>query len=257
MGSFTTTLDVNTPTLSSLSRFGQEELRDIKAGMMERLALEHYFTMGNSGAANQDPDVSDGDGRHKPGKVSVVLLDTETNILATTPKGSGCLAYGTDTSIMYIWNGTNWSTYKLGSSRVNVSVSDFLAGTVPSPNMDYFTYSGAGNFSRDGFTFRFATWGSVPAANYIEAEQDCYLTVKISGMSYNYNGYYSVRLASNSAGAGAETIAGSDGKLGYAETLVSGSLILTTFIPKGFFYQFQGRSGVASGTITVRTLKLI
>jgi hypothetical protein len=110
MSTFNDDFDITLPVGSSFARNGQVELRKTRRSMQERLDLEHY----GPGLGNQDNAHPGADGRHRPGKVSVVLLDTESNILATTPGASGALAFSTDTKKLFIWDGSDWDTHFIG-----------------------------------------------------------------------------------------------------------------------------------------------
>jgi len=110
MPTFTKTYDETSPSGSDQARFGDDQFRNDKAAVQERYGLEHY----EYGKNSQNSDSETADGRHKPGFVSVVLIDTAANILATTPGGKGALGYGTDTGLLYIWDGSTWDTSTVG-----------------------------------------------------------------------------------------------------------------------------------------------
>jgi hypothetical protein len=116
MTDFAKPFDTTRPIGSDFARYGQEEIRKTRSALQERLDLEHY----GPGLGSQTIASPTADGRHRPGNVSVVLLDTEANILATTPGGKGSLAFSTDTKKLLIWNGTNWSTNFIGGGMKQI-----------------------------------------------------------------------------------------------------------------------------------------
>jgi hypothetical protein len=154
MSNFNDDFDINLPVGSSFARNGQVELRKTRRSLQERFDLEHF----GPGLGNQDNAHPGADGRHRPGKTSVTLLDTESNILATTPGASGALAFATDTGILYFWNGTNWTSNKMVG-----------ANTLALPKVDL---SSAGIWSYDGF----AGTLTVPLTNALDGDEATYDT---------------------------------------------------------------------------------
>jgi hypothetical protein len=127
MVDFINTFDPTRPVGSDFARYGQQEIRKTRSALQERLDLEHY----GPGLGNQTPSAATADGRHRPGKTSVVLLDTQANILLTTPTGSmGALAFSTDTRVMFIWNGTNWTTNKVSGDSFGITPIDLTSAPV-------------------------------------------------------------------------------------------------------------------------------
>lgn len=85
-------------------------LTNFKNALNERLALEHQDLV--SGSSDNNADAAQG--RHIPGKVSLVYCDNEATILALTsgiPKYA--MAYSIDTNNIFIFNGTDWDTYQI------------------------------------------------------------------------------------------------------------------------------------------------
>lgn len=73
----------------------------------ERLSLEHQ----NLDTGNADPDNASAQGRHKAGAVSAVYIGSSAPSTAAT----GGLWYDTSTSLLKIYNGSNWTTYSIGA----------------------------------------------------------------------------------------------------------------------------------------------
>ena len=163
MANFSNIYDTANPTGSSFARYGQEEIRRTRSGLQERLGLEHY----PPGSSNQDDSASDADCRHKPGEVSAVLIATEAAIFATAPGGTGCLAFGEDTKILYIWNGSNWSTYSVGNNYLNLPTVDLSGLTwVNGPGLDV---SASSNMF-DGSDSTYEEWTSGSLGDYIRVD---------------------------------------------------------------------------------------
>lgn len=113
---FTKSYDPTSPSGSDRARFGANQFRDLKSGLQERLDLEHY----GPALGNQDPAAADADCRHRPGFVSAVFIGTKAQIDALVPGGVGALAFGTDTKLLYIWDGSSWETYTLGGTMKSI-----------------------------------------------------------------------------------------------------------------------------------------
>ena len=162
MSTFNDDFDITLPVGSSFARNGQVELRKTRRSLQERFDLEHY----GPGLGNQDPAHPGADGRHRPGKTSVTLLDTESNILATTPGASGALAFSTDKKILYFWNGTNWTSNQV------LGANTLLLPTVDLTDVADWSYDGAApknplpfTNAFDGSDSTFALWEHDGAIN--------------------------------------------------------------------------------------------
>ena len=123
MSTFAYTFDENVPLGSALANTADDTIRNDKAAIAERLALEHYFP--GSSPAGGNSALADAAGRHIPGKVSAVALSGS----APSPvPPSGALWYDTTNSILYISNGTNWTTYSVQSPPSVVSDNYYFVG---------------------------------------------------------------------------------------------------------------------------------
>lgn len=115
MGTFSKDWDESVPAGSDIANQLDTFVQDMKIAIDERFELEHY-ALDDSGSGDDDTAATAA-GRHKPGYVQAVLVDTWTNLSAITPK-SGDLAYDTTNSRLLVGNGTNWTTYPVGSDTL-------------------------------------------------------------------------------------------------------------------------------------------
>ncbi len=134
MGAFSNTFNESTPQGSDLANTLDTVIQTDKKAIDERIELEHQsFVDGTN-----DTTSPTAQGRHVPGKVSAVLIDTLSNIQALTGMVTGALAYDTDSSRLLIYNGTDWTTYPVGSVPTAASTLAFYA---------YLSGDQSGNFS--------------------------------------------------------------------------------------------------------------
>lgn len=105
MSSFTYTWNNGTPVGSTPANQLDTVIQDMKAGLYERLGLEHQAldstdTIESATAA----------GRHIPGKVSAVYIGTTAQIAALTGMLAGALAWDTQLRCLKIYNGSSWDS---------------------------------------------------------------------------------------------------------------------------------------------------
>lgn len=138
MATITPVLGLTTPGAGDDAKSIHTYIQNTKAAINNRLALEHQ----NLDSGNTD-DTSDlAQGRHIPGKVSAVLVDTLSNINAfTTGVHKGALAYGTDTNTLYIFNGTNWTTYSIVATNRVAMIAYGVSSSLSTARLVEFTES--------------------------------------------------------------------------------------------------------------------
>lgn len=102
MSNFNNEFNLNKPvgtddanTLDTIIRLG------VKQALAERYALEHVALDSNEAGAN-DSDNSNAQGRHKPGYVGCLLVDTTANILAVSEPPLGAIAYSSENAGFYV-----------------------------------------------------------------------------------------------------------------------------------------------------------
>ena len=104
---------VATPLSSDKANQIDTFFKNDKIGLDERYALEHVSLQSASGETQTAATAA---GRHKPGYVKAVLVDTYANIILITNPQSGTLAYDTTNGRLLVGNGTNWTTYPIGAA---------------------------------------------------------------------------------------------------------------------------------------------
>lgn len=82
-------------------------IKDLKIGLEERFNLEHIAL--NNDAAGVDLAAAGKAGRHNPGYVSAVLVNTLANI-PTSGMYAGAMFYASDKGKLYIYAGSAWVT---------------------------------------------------------------------------------------------------------------------------------------------------
>jgi len=157
MATFSYTYDKDVPVGTDLANTADETLRNDKAAIAERMALEHYFP--SDSPSGGDTSLATAAGRHIPGKVSAVALSGS----APSPvPPSGALWYDTTNSILYISNGVDWTTYSVESPPSVISDDYYFVGyatSYPSGGRALYTaISSAGSLyslsgSGPGYTF--------------------------------------------------------------------------------------------------------
>jgi len=123
MGAFGKVYSESVPQGSALANTLDTVIQNDKIAIDERIELEHQsFVDGTN-----DTTSATAQGRHIPGKVSTVLIDTMSNISALTGMYTGALAYDTTNSRLLIYDGSNWTTYPIGSAPTAVTALAFRA----------------------------------------------------------------------------------------------------------------------------------
>lgn len=112
MADFTKKFDVSSPAGSDLISSGDDNIRDFKTALGERIGLEHQPFLNALG----DMTSASAQGRHKPGYTSAVYIGTTAQINALTGMTSGCLAFDTDLNVLKIY-GTDWTTRVVGTGN--------------------------------------------------------------------------------------------------------------------------------------------
>lgn len=121
---FTLPFDPTKPLGTEDARTADDYIRNDKAALAERLALEHYFTVPSAAG---DSTSSTAAGRHRPGATSVVYFGTSSPVTLT----AGALWYNTTTLALHICNGTDWNT-KVSSPSAVVTAVHYAAGAATS-----------------------------------------------------------------------------------------------------------------------------
>jgi len=91
-------IDAQIPQGTDFASTIDDKLAQYHVDLKERFALEHRDLK----TGNATDTHAEAQGRHIPGKVSAVLIDTNTAILASTGNSTGGLAWAYDTNIMYV-----------------------------------------------------------------------------------------------------------------------------------------------------------
>ena len=120
MAAFNKVVNDSVPLGTDFASTIDDSLADYNTAIKERLALEHQ----DLSTGETDDAHAEAQGRHIPGKVSAVLIDTNTAILASTGNSTGGLAWAHDTNIMYVsrTGGTFTAVNVVKDSRVDESV---------------------------------------------------------------------------------------------------------------------------------------
>lgn len=125
MGTFSTVLSLTAPAGGDSIALGDDQMRADKVAWAERLALEHNFPSASfPSAAGGSDTAADAFGRHQAGKVAAVLISSS----APTGIVSGSLWFDTTATenCLKIYNGTNWTTYRIGNDT-NIGLLAFRA----------------------------------------------------------------------------------------------------------------------------------
>lgn len=133
-------------------------LQYLRVDLNDRMELEHRWD------SSIDTASALCDGRHIPGNVSAVYVGTWAQIQALTGMMSGAMAFGTDTTTLYIYNGINWTTCIVNSLGGPV-ISLAALTAVPLTGC------------------AIADW-----ANAIDGDDDTYATITITGNTSEYYG---------------------------------------------------------------------
>ena len=126
MGNTSKEFDTDIPAGSAVADTLDTVIQDLMTAIDERYALEHVSLIS---AASTNEDLATSAGRHKPGFIKSVLVDTIANI-AVAVSGTqykGALGFDDSTGILYIHNGTNWTTLTVASIPTAASALTFRA----------------------------------------------------------------------------------------------------------------------------------
>lgn len=127
MSAHTKSWDETAPAGTDSVSSGDDEIRDLKVAVRERLELEHQ-DMDSSAAIEAETAA----GRHIPGIVGVCFSGTTAQINALTGMGEGALAWDTTLSVLkrYSLSGTAWSIVTTGAQyafRVTLSAAQTIS----------------------------------------------------------------------------------------------------------------------------------
>ena len=130
MSAFTNTFSTSTPAGSAIANTLDTVIQGDKGAINERIQLEHY-AFDASGTGQSDSSSVNAQGRHKPGYVRAVLVDTATNIALITPLG-GELAYDTTNNRLLVaangtWTGAGSYNVGTGTAAGNYAFSAYMS----------------------------------------------------------------------------------------------------------------------------------
>lgn len=130
MSAFTNTFSTSTPAGSAIANTLDTVIQGDKGAINERIQLEHY-AFDASGTGQSDNASVNAQGRHKPGYVRAVLVDTAANIALITPKG-GELAYDTTNNRLLVaangtWTGAGSYNVGTGTAAGNYAFSAYMS----------------------------------------------------------------------------------------------------------------------------------
>jgi hypothetical protein len=125
MSTFGQTFSTSTPAGSALANTLDTVIQNDKTSVNERFLLEHNaFDSSATGATTIENAAAQG--RHKPGNVSAVYIGTTAQIAALTGMYRGAMAYDTTLGILEIYDGSAWTTYRVGDSNNIFSGTELL-----------------------------------------------------------------------------------------------------------------------------------
>lgn len=113
----TVTWDANfviSPADADEYKYGANKIRQLKTAIQERLDVEHTF-------AN--------DGKHIPGKTSVLYSGNTAQIAALANMSAGAVAWDTQTTAFKRYNGSSWDTLTGPTGLTLANNAECLAGT--------------------------------------------------------------------------------------------------------------------------------
>jgi len=192
MADFTKAFNVSSPAGSDLISAGDDNIRDFKTAVGERIGLEHYPFLNALG----DMTSASAQGRHKPGYTSAVYIGTTLQIAALSGMTSGCLAFDTDLNVLKIYSGSDWTTRTVGTgnhafclrkttgtmvattnTKVTFDVEDFdLGGAADLANSKYVvpvtgiylfqfaTSASSTTYKTQASIYKNGTWVGIPSA---------------------------------------------------------------------------------------------
>ena len=115
MAAYTYSMLESKPQGSDIANQLDTFIQNWRKGLNERYEVEHYG-LDDAGTGQDDSSSADAQGRHRPGKVACVLIDTNSNIDALTGMVKGSIAYDTDANALLLHDGTDWDSYSISST---------------------------------------------------------------------------------------------------------------------------------------------